>query len=81
VTNIRWVLVQHGAGGEVPASALSGLDLVYAGPTLSLYENPKAPTTAPEPRWPLPLAGHLLAVAVTAAAGVALVREKRPSHD
>jgi hypothetical protein len=81
VTDIRWVLVQHGAGGEVPASALSGLDLVYAGPTLSLYENPKAPTTAPEPRWPLPLAGHLLAVAVTAAAGVALVREKRPSHD
>jgi hypothetical protein len=81
VSGFRWVLVQHGAAGEVPPSALEGFNLIYGGPTLSLYENPSGPRTAPEPRWPLPLAGHLLAAAVTAVAAVAAVRKRHPSHD
>jgi hypothetical protein len=59
------VVVQHDAGGVLPPSALTGLRLVHEGRALSLYEHPgDGPAEAPRARWPLPLAGHLLAGAV-----------------
>jgi hypothetical protein len=40
-TGVAWVLVQHRPGEQaVPAAALSGLTLAYAGDYLTLYENP-----------------------------------------
>lgn len=64
---IRWVLVQHGSGGTVPATALAGLTAVHRGPGLDLYRNPDYHADGHRPLWGL--SGYLLAGAVVAAAG------------
>ncbi|MEJ3742223.1 hypothetical protein WEI85_02835 [Actinomycetes bacterium KLBMP 9797] len=75
VPGVRWVLVQRDAGGAVPDGALTGLHLVYAGPSLTLYENPDpGPPALPSPPWPLPLAGHALFGLLAAAAAVSMIR-------
>jgi hypothetical protein len=70
-TGVRWVLVQHNAGGTVPASALVGLQLVYSGPHLDLYANPAVAPDRPvdrSRRWLV--AGVDLAVAALVIAAV-----------
>ena len=59
---IRWVVVQHGVGGEVPTTSLAGLEVVHQGRDLTLYANPAAgPRPPPRPARTWPLAAHLLA--------------------
>jgi hypothetical protein len=45
-TGVRWVIVERTTPGETPAVALDGLRLVWQGPELTLYENPR-PTGRP----------------------------------
>ena len=73
-TGARWVLVQPGSGGTLPAGSLAGLNLVYAGPDLELYANPSA---APRPspglvRIVLVVAAYLGALVVFLLAALAL---------
>jgi hypothetical protein len=64
---VRWVLVQRGAGGAVPASALAGLVPVHRGPELQLYRNPGYRAVGRVPGWQP--AGYLVAGSVVAVAG------------
>ena len=75
-TGVRWVLVQHEAGGTVPDSALSGLQRVYSGRYLDLYANPAAaPGRPPRPIWRLILLGIDLAVAGLVIAAILRLRQ------
>ncbi|WP_411267385.1 hypothetical protein [Actinoplanes sp. KI2] len=63
---VRWVLVQRGSGGSVPAAALGGLTLVHSGPGLALYRNPGYAAPGGFSVWGLmgyPLAGSVVVVA------------------
>jgi hypothetical protein len=58
-TGVRWVLVEHDAGGSIPPGALAGLLPIYTGESLNLYANPDAlPVAAPDlgRRWLLSVA-------------------------
>ncbi|MGW0431790.1 hypothetical protein ACWDV4_04450 [Micromonospora sp. NPDC003197] len=75
-TDVRWVVVQPGSGGQLPETALAGLTLVHSGPTLALYENPSASDEGSPPnqrRW-IALGGAVLALTVLLAALVNLLR-------
>ncbi|PMR58770.1 hypothetical protein C1A38_22870 [Verrucosispora sp. ts21] len=65
----RWVLVQRAAGPPVDPATLAGLQRVYAGEDLTLYENPQwRQPLAPARPGPVGLA-HLLAATVVLAIG------------
>jgi len=66
----RWVLVQHGAGGSVPAGSLDGLRLVHDGEYLDLYTNPAGradQTPQSARRWAIGAVGLMAVVLLIAA--------------
>jgi hypothetical protein len=78
-TGVAWVLVQRGAGGSVPSTALTGLRAVYSGQYLDLYENPGMhDPPPPHPRRWLILAAYVLAGALTIVALWCLRRRATP---
>jgi hypothetical protein len=66
-TGARWALVQRDSGGALADASLAGMQLVYNGPFLALYENPSAGDEVAAPglarRWLVGTA-DLLAVGV-----------------